>query len=225
LSSPSNLPPEAGSKGNASTEDKIVLEQMNSEYKILQDKLDKIAGFRTTIRGWSVTLVVASVIAAGSSKQVSPLFLSILFIFIYAFGAMEEKQNRYGAVFGARIWQLEGRIREELRERIKDDPVLGFYPGIAHHIHSRSKKRSSRFLDWFLDADRFFYVAQFGAVAIAMLVLSLIGSAPKVPDTQSIIQIESGRQTYNPVEHKASAASEPPTNSEGPKNVKEKRNQ
>lgn len=97
--------------------DKRVLEQMNSEYRILQDKLDKIGGFRTTIRGWSVTLVVASIIAAGSSKQVSPFFLSLLFIFIYAFDAMERKQNRYANIFGARILQLERRMREELRGR------------------------------------------------------------------------------------------------------------
>jgi hypothetical protein len=55
---------------------------MNSEYGILQDKLDKIGGFRTTIRGWSVTLVIASIIAAGSSKGVSPYFLGLLFIFV-----------------------------------------------------------------------------------------------------------------------------------------------
>jgi hypothetical protein len=59
-----------------------LLDQMNSEYGILQDKLDKIGGFRTTIRGWSVTLVIASIIAAGSSKGVSPYFLGLLFIFV-----------------------------------------------------------------------------------------------------------------------------------------------
>ncbi len=205
-------------------EDKLILEQMNSEYRILQDKLDKIAGFRTTIRGWSVTLVIASVIAAGSSKQISPFFLSILFIFIIAFGLMEEKQNRNGAIFGARIWQLETRIREELRGRVKDDPILGFYPGIAHHIRSRSKGRSSRYLNWFLDADRLFYVAQFGAVAIAIVILSCLGSAPTSPGTQSVIQIESDHQVSDPIGPAAPPASQPLNKSKEQKNVKEKRN-
>ena len=37
---------------------------MIDEYKILQDKIDKIGGFRFTIKGWSVTAVIAANIAA-----------------------------------------------------------------------------------------------------------------------------------------------------------------
>ncbi|MGB6942140.1 MAG: hypothetical protein WBE37_07090 [Bryobacteraceae bacterium] len=48
----------------ASTEtdntDKDLLDQLSSEYKILQDKIDKIGAFKFTIRGWSVTIVIAS---------------------------------------------------------------------------------------------------------------------------------------------------------------------
>jgi hypothetical protein len=165
---------------------------MNSEYGILQDKLDKIGGFRTTIRGWSVTLVIASIIAAGSSKQVSPYFLSLLFVFVYAFYAMERKQNRYGNIFGARILQLEKRMREELKPHVKDSSILGFYPGIAHHLHSSLKRNSSPYIPvWLIDPDRFFYIAQGMAVAGAMTVLILSGPSPsKSPDVQNIIQME-----------------------------------
>ena len=44
---------------------------MTDEYKILQDKIDKIGGFRFTIKGWSVTAVVAATAAASATK--SPL--------------------------------------------------------------------------------------------------------------------------------------------------------
>ncbi len=195
---------------------------MNSEYRILQDKLDKIGGFRTTIRGWSVTLVVASIIAAGSSKQVSPLFLSLLFVFIYAFDAMERKQNRYANIFGARILQLEKRMREELRGNAKNDPVLGFYPGIAHHLHSSLKGRSSRYFDWFRDADRFFYVAQVLAVVIAMAVLRFLGTAPKPPEIQNIFETDSTRPTYQVTEPEHLRSPDAPQRAKEPKNVRQK---
>jgi hypothetical protein len=192
LSSSSTPTPEPEPKADALGPNKTLLEQMNSEYGILQDKLDKIGGFRTTIRGWSVTLVIASIIAAGSSKQVSPYFLSLLFVFTYAFYAMERKQNQYGNVFGARILQLEKRMREELRAHVKDSPILGFYPGIAHHLHSSLKRKSSRYIPvWLIDPDHFFYIAQGMAIAVAMAVLVLSGPPPsKSPDVQNIIQTE-----------------------------------
>jgi Sec-independent protein translocase protein TatA len=165
---------------------------MNSEYGILQEKIDKIGGFRTTIRGWSVTLVIASIIAAGSTKQVSPFFLGLLFVFIYAFYAMERKQNQFASVFGARVLHLEKRMREEVKAYRQGSPVLGFYPGIAHYLHSSRKRKSSGYIaTWFTDPDLFFYVAQAVAVLVAMVILLLFGPASRTPDVQNIIQTES----------------------------------
>jgi hypothetical protein len=191
LSSPNTSNPEPDRKAEALGPEKILLEQMNSEYGILQDKLDKIGGFRTTIRGWSVTLVIASIIAAGSSKEVSPYFLSLLFVFIYAFYAMERKQNQFADIFGARVLHLEKRMREELRAHLPASDILGFYPGIAHHLHSSTKRKSSGYIAlWLTDPDRFFYIAQGVSVSIAMAVLVLLGPASKSPDVQSVIHVE-----------------------------------
>ena len=196
---------------------------MNSEYGILQDKLDKIGGFRTTIRGWSVTLVIASIIAAGSSKQVSPYFLGLLFVFIYSFYAMERKQNQYGNVFGARVLHLENRIREELRSHVQDDSILGFYPGIAHHLHSSLKRRSSwRGVMWLTDPDRFFYIAQGVAVAIAMWALISLGPASKLPDVQNVIQMETAHPEAQAKE--LGAASRTPEASQMKKREEEQKN-
>jgi hypothetical protein len=41
---------------------------MMDEYKILQDKIDKIGGFRFTVKGWSVTITTAALAAAGAAK-------------------------------------------------------------------------------------------------------------------------------------------------------------
>jgi hypothetical protein len=142
LSSASPTSPEPQERTDVSVPDKVLLEQMNSEYKILQDKIDKIGGFRFTIRGWSVTLVIASIIAAGSSKQVSPYVLCLLPLFIYALYAIERKQNQHGLAFGDRALHLEKRIREELRSHSQGDPIVGFYPGIAHHLHSVRRRQA-----------------------------------------------------------------------------------
>jgi hypothetical protein len=165
---------------------------MNAEYKILQDKLSEIGGFRTTIRGWSVTLVIASIIAAGSSKEVSPYMLGLLFLFIYAFSTMERKQNQYGVIFGDRVLHLEKRIREELRSHFKGDLILGFYPGIAHHLHSAGKRQPPSVLPtWLTDPDKFFYPAQFAAVALAIALLTwwTPSTKPQTLDGQTIIQL------------------------------------
>lgn len=193
MSSPNPPSPEHQNEDSVSAPDKVLLEQMNSEYRILQDKIDKIGGFRFTIRGWSVTLVIASIIAAGSSKGVSPYVLGLLFLFIYALYAVERKQNQYGLAFGDRALHLERRIREELRSHSQGDPVVGFYPGIAHHLHSARRRQTvGAVRAWVTDPDRFFYVVQFVAVALAMALLTLLGpsSRPQPSDGQTVIQIE-----------------------------------
>ena len=43
-----------------------LITSLSDEYKILQDKIDKIGAFRFTIKGWSVTVIAVSV-AAGSA--------------------------------------------------------------------------------------------------------------------------------------------------------------
>jgi len=90
-------------------QNKALLEQFSSEYKILQDKIDKIGAFRFTIRGWSVTLVVASIAAAGSTKFVGT-YLLFLIPFIILFALAERKQSVLERKFGARSFDIESRI-------------------------------------------------------------------------------------------------------------------
>ncbi|MFL6303338.1 MAG: hypothetical protein ACJ72H_07335 [Candidatus Sulfotelmatobacter sp.] len=180
--------PDSSKRGND-----FVLEQMNSEYRLLQDKIDKIGAFRFTIRGWSVTLVIASIIAAGSSKVVSPYFLGLLLLFLYALYATERKQNRHGVIFGDRAFFLERKIREELRNRTEGETlVVGFYPGIAHHLHNiRRRESNGGFHAWITDPDHFFYLIQAIAIVIAIVVLCLVPKPkPDTADGQTVIQVQ-----------------------------------
>jgi len=60
--------------------------RLTDEYKILQDKIDKIGAFRFTIKGWSVTAVVAASAAGAASKSLSTVFtLSVALVFMLIF--------------------------------------------------------------------------------------------------------------------------------------------
>jgi hypothetical protein len=196
VSSPSTSNPEGqGNAASLETDKNILLEQMNSEYKLLQDKIDKIGAFRFTIRGWSVTLVIASIIAAGSSNIVSPYILGLLPLFVYALYTTERKQNHYSIVFGERALYLEKRIREELRSHSQGEPIVGLFPGLAHHLHSvRQNENVGGARAWVTDPDHFFYVVQVIAVAVAIAVLVWLAPASK-PDSferQTVIQLQTG---------------------------------
>lgn len=191
MSSSSVPDPKRSVDGSGTTQ--FLLEQMNSEYRILQDKIDKIGAFRFTIRGWSVTLVIASIIAAGSSKVISPYVLALLLLFIYALWATEKKQNQHGRAFGDRALYLEKRIREELRSKSQVSTFVGFHPGIAHHLHSlRKKENRGSFRVWVTDPDHFFYLIQGLAVVVAIAVLSRLtpSSAPDRSSDQTVIQYQ-----------------------------------
>src|SRR5437588_875466 len=79
------------------------------EYKILQDKIDKIGGFRFTIKGWSITAVIAATAAASTSKSVLTaavvsLGLAAMLLFFFFF---EVEQVRLSWLFGRRARRLE----------------------------------------------------------------------------------------------------------------------
>ena len=139
---------------------------------------------------------------------------------------MERKQNEFGSIFGARVLNLEKRMREELRGHVQDNPILGFYPGIAHHLHSTLKRKSlGNIAIWFTDPDHFFYIAQWIAVAVAMAVLVLSGPASKLPEVQNIIQMETVHPDPQAKDLGGAARIPEPTQMQKrdePKNVKEK---
>jgi hypothetical protein len=122
---------------------KDLLDQLSSEYKILQDKIDKIGAFKFTIRGWSITIVVASCIGATTARLPSPTLLLGLIVFVIVFWAMEHSQTSYQDTFGRRCAEIERFIWRLLRASKLDVP--GMVPRIAHDLADDNR---SKFYRW-----------------------------------------------------------------------------
>jgi hypothetical protein len=75
---------------------------------MLQDKIDKIGGFRFTIKGWSVTAVIAGTITtSGKGLAIAyPISLGLL-VMLFFFLLLEYEQVRQSWVYGDRSARLE----------------------------------------------------------------------------------------------------------------------
>jgi hypothetical protein len=154
---------------------KLVLEQLSSEYKILQDKIDKIGAFRFTIKGWSVTIVVAAVVAVAANRQVPAEILFILLAFVCLFAWVEYTHVRLSDCFGQRAFQLESSVRYLLRVDHERDPAwrhVGMTPRIARHLKDFRRVRGGwprlkLTIRWVFDADKAFYVLQVIGILVA----------------------------------------------------------
>ena len=84
---------------------------LSDEYKALQDKIDKIGAFRFTIKGWSVTVVVAGLIAGAASKDGSPVLIAtVLDACLIFFFLFEREQVRISWKFGERVREIEREV-------------------------------------------------------------------------------------------------------------------
>lgn len=84
---------------------------LSDEYKILQDKLDKIGGFRFTIKGWSVTAVIGGLIAAATGKTGLPNVVAIVLdICLVGFFLFERQQVQLSRRFGRRALDIEEEV-------------------------------------------------------------------------------------------------------------------
>src|SRR5207302_1964016 len=106
------------------------------EYKILQDKIDKIGGFRFTIKGWSVTAVIAASAAGSATTSLTTVFvistgLALMLLFFFVFEFQQVKLSR---IFGDRARKLEGSFRLIDRGRGGTSTARIPVPYTAHEI-------------------------------------------------------------------------------------------
>jgi len=134
--------PESNPSVGSTKAAELLLEQLTGEYKILQDKIDKIGAFKFTIRGWSITIVVASCIGATTARLPSPFLLLGLIVFVVVFGRMEKIQTGYRETFARRCAEIERWIWRLLREQ--GSHVPGMVPKIAHELASQTRADLSR---------------------------------------------------------------------------------
>ncbi len=147
-------------------------DRLADEYKILQDKVDKIGAFRFTIKGWSVTVILGALFAGGAAG-VPRAYYAGLFLVVGAFWWLEREQAELTHRFGARLLKIERVMSTQLRTR-ENRPhmiVLRFVPGIAHNQHQREglTKDFPR-LGKILDPHHLFYVLQAALVITAIVV-------------------------------------------------------
>lgn len=98
--------------------------RLTDEYRMLQEKIDKIGAFRFTIKGWSVTAVIAASAASGTAKGLlTVLTISLgLAVMLFFFFRMELEQVRLSNLFGDRARRLENafvRIDRKGRDATK----------------------------------------------------------------------------------------------------------
>lgn len=148
------------------------IDKLENEYKILQDKIDKIGAFRFTIKGWSITVILAAVFASASTVKIPAwLWLVSLLGFLVLFFLFELEQIKLRHSFGQRCISIESAITQVLRTgatKAGDAIVranfvkLRFVPGITNHLHKRSARSDlEEWSTWraFREADVLFYAA------------------------------------------------------------------
>jgi len=123
--------------------------RLTDEYKILQDKMDKIGAFRFTIKGWAIAAVGAAAAAASGTKSLGAAILvsfglGILVVFFFLF---EVEQVRLSRLFGYRSGQIEQAFNEIDNKRLRQQfqsPIIGTEIVKA----KKYRKRPDRFRWW-----------------------------------------------------------------------------
>jgi hypothetical protein len=198
--------------------------RLTDEYKILQDRIDKIGGFRFTIKGWSVTAVIAASVAGSNTTNLAAVItisvgLAVMVLFFFRF---ELEQVRLSRLFGDRARRLEDAFVRIDRGRWKSSQLLFPVPYTANDIaldayRRRIRRRRSLHLGtrkylanklvglWHVwrQAHIWFYAVLF-FLAFAPLVLHVIdsGSAPKTTtpakQTSPAVQPSDRKKATNP---------------------------
>jgi hypothetical protein len=110
------------------------------EYKLLQDKIDKIGAFRFTIKGWAVTATVGALVAIASGKGFSPsassFAIDVLLLFFFFF---EREQVNLGWVFNNRVRQIE--VQFDRRRRARGVRTTFSTPNIARSLFGAKRKK------------------------------------------------------------------------------------
>jgi hypothetical protein len=112
--------------------------RLMEEYKILQDKIDKIGGFRFTVKGWSVTLITGSLAAASAANNPGYVPLALILV-VVTFFLLEYEQWELSLRFGMRATEIE-----EALDRVRKDPTYALadfdIPGLARDLMRKRRK-------------------------------------------------------------------------------------
>ena len=119
--------------------DDPILDLLQREYAILQDKIDKIGGFRFTIKGWALTLNTGALVAAFATALDPLIGTLLLFGMVFGLWLLELRQANLTEIFQSRALRIEVRIMRRLSSfgiRRSDFATLISCPGIASELRS-----------------------------------------------------------------------------------------
>jgi hypothetical protein len=166
-----------------------LIDGLFEEYRIVQNKIDKIADFELKVRGWCITLESAITISLMSGKIVfiSPFHvISLMLFIILVFQFLEQEQLETKKVLSKRALIVEHAIDRLLVAREESDlkkksinkyvfELLKGSPRTAIDMKNFGRNRTLKsFKNMFTWKNHVFYYAQY-FVIIAMIFLSLIG--------------------------------------------------
>lgn len=169
--------------------DKLI-DGLFEEYRIVQNKIDKIADFELKVRGWCITLESALIIGliAGRIFISSPYHIIILMLFIIlVFQFLEQEQLETKKILSKRAVIVEQAIdrlivnRDESglrKESINKNifKLLRGSPRMAINLKNFGRNRTiNSFKNMFTWKNHIFYYAQYLVIA-TMIVLSLFGN-------------------------------------------------
>lgn len=119
--------------------DDPILDLLQREYSILQDKIDKIGGFRFTIKGWALTLNTGALVAAFAASLAPIVGVLLVSGLVFGLWSLEWRQAKLTDLFQSRTFRLEARIMRRLNTlgiRRGEFATLICCPGIANELRT-----------------------------------------------------------------------------------------
>lgn len=80
---------------------------LQEEYKIIQNKIDKIGEFRFKIRGWSITVLSAAIAGMIASNDIAVFYWVLCFLLPFSFRYLEYEQEVLSSALGKRAITIE----------------------------------------------------------------------------------------------------------------------
>jgi hypothetical protein len=118
-------------------DDKTNFTGLWEEYKLLQDKVDKIGAFRFQVKGWLIPLVSAWLVAVYTAK-ITPwanLFAAVVPVLFYL---LERNHHKHQAAFLRRIYAIEDALIKS-----KNSPYFGPSPRVPRRVPSKGNSETT----------------------------------------------------------------------------------
>jgi hypothetical protein len=202
---PSKPQDQQGTRTNYPPEPPYGVKLLWEEFKLTQDKIDRIGDFHFRVRTWAITLSTALVVAGVANKVPWWAYLATLPL-IVAFNLIDRAQTKWQGALSARARHLE----KELRGRGLDGPR------IAQYLDDCRRELEE---EWFgrriVGNGRVFYVTMYTLVLVA-IVLAWRDTPAKPPTAEPSAAAPSTPPATTPAPTAAPPLNTPPATPAAP---------